>query len=79
MLVNLTTLGIGGIEFRPIPKLAGAQILGDVADTLPNEVPAETKHATLRCYPSQRNMNMLLGIEMGRRPFETRAEIGLHL
>ena len=81
MLVYLATLRIGGIEFRPIPKLAGAQILRDVADTLPHEVPAETKRLTLCSYASQRNMNMrVLGIEMGRRdPFEMRAEIGLHL
>ena len=81
MLVYLTTLRIGGIEFRPIPKLAGAQILRDVADTLPNEVPAETKRPTFRSYASQRNMNMrVLGIEVSRRyPFEPRTEIGLHL
>ena len=81
MLMYFATLRIGGIEFRPIPKLAGAQILRDVADTLPNEVPAETKRPTFRSYASQRNMNMrVLGIEVSRRyPFETRAEIGLHL
>ena len=81
MLVYLATLRVGGIEFRPIPKLAGAQILRDVADNLPNKVPADTKRPTFRSYASQRNMNMrVLGIEMGRRyPFETRAKIGLHL
>ena len=35
MLVYLATLRISSIEFRPIPKLARAQILRDVADTLP--------------------------------------------
>jgi len=81
MLMHLTTLRVCGIEFRPVPKLASAQILRDVADTLPNKVPAETKRPTFRSYASQRNMNMrVLGIEMGRRyPFETCAEIGLHL
>ena len=81
MLVYLATLRIGGIEFRPIPKLAGAQLLRDVADTFPNEVPAETKGPTFRSRASQRNMNMrVLRIEVSRRyPFETRAEIGLHL
>jgi len=81
ILMYFTTLRISGIEFRPIPKLASAQILRDVADTLPNEVPAETKRPTFRSYASQRNVNMrVLSIEMRRRyPFETRAEIGLHL
>lgn len=81
MLMYFTTLRISGIEFRPVPKLASAQILRDAADTLPNEVPAEAKGPTFRSYASQRNMNMrVLGIEMRRRyPFETRAEIGLHL
>src|SRR5579871_3468307 len=81
ILIYFTTLRICGIEFRPIPKLASAQILSNVADTLPNEVPAEAKRSTLRSYASQRNMNMrVLRIEVSRRyPFETRAEIGLHL
>ena len=81
MLMYLATLRIGGIQFRPIPKLASAQILRDVADTLPNEVPAEAKGPTFPSHASQRNMDMrVLGIEMRRRyPFETRAEIGFHL
>jgi hypothetical protein len=81
MLMYLATLRIGGIQFRPIPKLASAQILRDVADTLPNEVPAEAKGPTFRSYASQRNMNMrVLRIEVGRRyPFEARTKIGLHL
>jgi hypothetical protein len=81
MLMYFATLRVGSIQFRPIPKLAGAQILRDVADTLLNKVPAEAKRPTFRSHASQRNMNMrVLGIEMGRRdPFETRAEIGLHL
>jgi hypothetical protein len=81
ILMYFTTSRIGGIEFRPIPKLASAQILGDVADTLPNEVPAEAEGPTFRSYASKRNMNMrVLGIEMRRSyPFETRAEIGFHL
>ena len=52
MLTYFATLRIGGIEFRPIPKLACAQVLRDVADTLPNEVPAETKRPTFRSYAS---------------------------
>ena len=52
MLVYLATLRIGGIEFGQIPQLAGAQVLRDVADTLPNEVPAETKRPTFRSYAS---------------------------
>jgi hypothetical protein len=52
MLVYLATLRIGGVEFRPIPKLARAQILRDVADTLLNEVPAEMKRPTSRSYAS---------------------------
>jgi hypothetical protein len=42
---------------------------------------AKTQRPTFRSYASQRNMNMrMLGIEVGGRyPFETRAEIGLHL
>jgi len=81
MLVYLATLRIGGIQFCPIPKLAGAQILRDVADTLPHEVPAETKRLTLCSYASQRNMNMrVLRIEVSHRyPFEPRTEIDLHL
>jgi len=81
MLMYFTTLRIGGIEFRPIPKLARAQILRDVADTLPNEVPAETKRPTFPSYTSQRNMNMrMLRIEVSHRyPFKPRTEIGLHL
>jgi hypothetical protein len=81
MLMYLATLRIGGIEFGPIPKLAGAQILRDVADTLPNEVPAEAKRPIFRSYASQGNMNMrVLGIEVSRRdPFEARTKIGLHL
>ena len=77
----LETLRIGGVEFRPIPKLARAQILRDVADTLPNKVPAETKRPSFGSNASQRNMDMrVLGIEVSHRhPFETRAKIGLHL
>jgi len=81
MLVYLATLRIGGIEFRPIPKLARAQILRDVANTLPNQVPAETKRPTFRSYASERDVNMrVLGIEVSRRyPFEPCTEIDLHL
>jgi hypothetical protein len=60
-----TTLRIGGIEFRPISKLTGAQILRDVPDTLPNEVPAETKRRSFTSHASQRHMNMrVLGTEV---------------
>jgi hypothetical protein len=44
MLVYLTTLRIGGIEFRPIPKLAGAQILRDVADIRPRRHENRSRH-----------------------------------
>src|ERR1700722_8268307 len=52
MLTYFATLRIGGIEFRPIPKLACAQVLLDLADPPPKKVPAETKRPTFRSYAS---------------------------
>ena len=39
--MHLSTLSLGGVQFRAIPKLACAEVFRDFADALLDVVPAE--------------------------------------
>src|ERR1700683_2059277 len=79
--MHFPTLYRGGVRLRTIPELAGAEILGDLADTLPDVFPAKANWEAFGADASECHVNVRVFrvVVRNRDPFKPGSQIRLHL
>jgi hypothetical protein len=79
-LPDFAPFRLGRIEFRSIPKLAGAQVLGHASNPMLDIFPAHAQGGAIASYATDYNMSMrMFGIVMLHgNPFEVGAEVLFH-